>query len=86
MKKLLKLFFRPKALAKSTANGIARAVNESEEAVKSKIMKISATANELAVVAATLTEMTKDGTIDAVETETLAKMLEPYYVKAKELI
>lgn len=86
MKKWLMKTFCPSAssLAGLAAKGVAESVNGSRADVKERIAKAAAMANTATALANQLAKMAEDGTIDAMETESLQRMMTPAFEAALE--
>jgi len=73
-------------LAKKAAEGVRDGVNGTDDEKKAVITKYATLGNECAAIGQTLTEILKDGRIDEMETEQLAKYIEPLIAKAREIV
>jgi len=73
-------------LARKSAEGIRDGVNGTADDKKAVIAKYATLANECAAIGTTLTEILKDGHVDEMETETIAGLVKPLIVKAREVI
>ena len=81
-----KLIPGEKKLAQMAAERVQNAVNGMGDDPKRLVAKYSALAFEATQVANQLSNWLKDGTIDDVERDAMAALLEPVMAKAKELI
>lgn len=85
MKEILKWFIpSPKNLAKMATNSICDKINSTEKLAK--VAEYSDYANTIIQMTSTLNNLIRDGKIDEMEKEEIAKMLEPLFQKAVDLI
>lgn len=85
MKKLLFKLFAPSAdtLAQWAANGIQKAVNESEK--QTTISKYATLADEVTAIQGKITAWLKDGKIDGKECDEIKAELTPLFQKVLDL-
>ena len=84
MKRLLKWFVSAERLAKWSADGVQKAINESKYG--EQIGKYGALADKVTDVQKWLSAMLKDGKIDELEKKEIIEKLLPLYKKLFELI
>ena len=85
MKAILKWFIpSPTNLAKIATNSICDKINSTEKLAK--VAEYSDYADMVIQTASTLNNLIRDGKIDEMEKEEIAKMLEPVFKKAIDLI
>ena len=73
-------------LAEYAAAKIAKAANDSDVAVKSRVAKYATLAESATAIANKLSAMAADGTIDKAEESELAEILTPVMERVVELI
>ena len=87
MSKLLKLLIpNAKTLAGYAADGIQKGVNNYAADKKETVAKYAALATTAAELAASLTKMLEDGTIDTAERDQLQSVTTPLFEKVLDLI
>lgn len=84
MKKILKWFVSAERLAKWSADGVQKAINDSKYA--EQIEKYGALADKVTDVQKWLSKMLADGKIDELEKKEIYDKLMPLYKKLFELI
>lgn len=85
MKTILKWFIpSPEKLSKMATDSICNKINSSDKLAK--VAEYSDYADMIIQTANTLNNLIKDGKIDELEKEEIAKILEPLFKKAMDLI
>ena len=83
---LRKMIPGEKKLAKLAADKVQATVNGTKAETQELIAKYSSLAHEATEIANQLTAWLADGTIDDVERDAMASLLEPAMAKVKELV
>lgn len=84
MKRIVKWFISPEKLAKWSADGVQKAINESK--YSEQIEKYGELANRITEVQKWMTEILKDGKIDDLEKKDIQNAVLPLFQKLFEVI